>query len=220
MIKAIIFDMDDTLYEEREYVLSGFFAIDNYLNQINIDGFYKKAVRLFDRGVRGTIINDVLESMGILYSENFILFLVELYRNHIPKITLLDDAKVVIETLRPKYKLGLLTDGYIKTQQNKVKALGVDGYFDIMIYSDSFGREHWKPSPTPYLELMKKFQCEGPELIYIGDNPMKDFITAKKLDWMTVKIERETGEYKDTLISEEYKADYTINTLYELLELL
>lgn len=220
MIKAIVFDLDDTLYEEKEYVLSGFTAIDKYLSQRNIHGFYKNAVMLFEKGVRGTIINEVLESIEISYDKNLILFLVELYRNHIPKISLHEDSLAAIETLKPAFKLGLLTDGYLNAQKNKVNALGISNYFDVIIYTDYFGREHWKPSPLPYLEIMNKLQFEGPELMYIGDNPLKDFVTAKKLKWNTIYIERQSGEYIGKMVSSEFKADYTIQTLYELIELL
>lgn len=220
MIKAIIFDMDDTLFEEREYVISGFAALDEYLQQENVYGFYKQAVELFESGVRGNIFNRVLDLLHVSYDKKYILSLVDIYRNHQPEITMLEDAKRAIEILRPDYKLGLITDGYLNVQRNKANALGLENVFDMLIFTDQFGREHWKPSPTPYLEIMKHFQLEGHELVYVGDNPTKDFITAKKLGWKTVFIEREAGEYLGKVVFEEYRADYTINTLDDLIGLL
>ncbi|PCD09414.1 HAD family hydrolase [Peribacillus simplex] len=220
MIKAVIFDMDDTLFEEREYVLSGFSAVDEHLKLKSINGFHEKAVQLFESDVRENLFNKVLDSLNVSYDKDYILSLVEVYRNHKPKINMFEDAKWVINTLISSYNLGLITDGYLNAQKNKTKTLGLESYFDVIIFTDQFGREHWKPSQTPYLEIMKYFQLEAHELIYIGDNPTKDFITAKKIGWKTVYVKREIGEYLGKVVSSEYEADHQIKTLYDLPELL
>ena len=88
--------------------------------------------------------------------------------------------------------------------------------FDTIIYSDEYGRENWKPSPVPYLKVMELTGFQGSECVYVGDNPHKDFVTAKKLSWRTVQIDRQNGEYSKTPAAPGYEADRTILSLTEL----
>jgi len=220
MIKAVVFDMDDTLFEEKEYVLSGFSAVDQYLSEKGVVGFYEKSKELFESENRGRIFNDVLDFYGVPFNQSDIKNLVEVYRNHIPDIKLLQDAKWSIDQLKTKYELGLITDGYLNAQRHKAKALNLEEEFAVLIFTDELGREHWKPSEKPYLEIKKYFNVDHHELIYIGDNPTKDFITAKKLGWKTIRIEREGSEYSEIEYPDEYEADYQIKSLYDLPKLI
>lgn len=213
MIKAIIFDLDDTLFPEVEFVQSGFKAVDKYLTGLNIFGFYENAWKLFNCGRRRTIFNEVLK---ILELNIPIDSLIEIYRNHKPNISLFEESIWVLNWAKQHYKLGMITDGYFNTQKNKVKALNIYNNFDFITFSDSFGREHWKPSETPYLNIMDISKLVGPNLIYIGDNVQKDFITAKKLGWYTVQIDRRVGQYSNIKVPLEYQADNKISSLYQL----
>ena len=220
MIKAVVFDMDDTLFAESEYVLSGFAAVDQSLSAKGVSGFYEKSKELFKDGHRGSIFNDVLDYLNVPYCKNDIVKLVAIYREHKPAITMLDDAKWAVEELKSMYKLGLITDGYLDAQQNKAKALHLEKDFDVLIFTDQFGREHWKPSEKPYIEVKKLLNKEHHELIYIGDNPTKDFIAARSLGWKTIHIVREGSEYSGVEYSAEYEADYKIKSLYDLPKLI
>lgn len=216
MIKAVIFDMDDTLFEEKDYVKSGFLAVDNYLTKQGITGFLEKALLLFHQKHRGTIFNKVLDELNVPYNKEYIMNLVDVYRNHVPSIQLFTEADQVLQELRPFYKLGLITDGYLNAQQNKAKALKLDQKLDFLVFTDVFGREHWKPSETPYRAVMEHFKFEPHEFVYIGDNLLKDFVTAKKLGWKTIFIKRISGEYAGEKAEEEYKAHYTVSSLKEI----
>ncbi|MFB5166836.1 HAD family hydrolase [Parageobacillus toebii] len=220
MIKGIVFDLDDTLFPESAFVRSGFLAVNDYLKKQGINSFYKEAIYLFNTGKRGNIFNLVLDKLKIKYNREFINKLITIYREHFPSIKLYEDAEWAIQYFKDKYKLGLITDGFLVTQENKIKALGISQYFDVVICSDEYGRENWKPSPTPYLKVMEKLQLTGEELIYVGDNPTKDFITAKKLGWLTIQIKRSQGEYLNVDVNEDYKAHHLIHSLIELKDLL
>ncbi|MED5075840.1 HAD family hydrolase [Geobacillus stearothermophilus] len=220
MIEAIIFDLDDTLFPESEFVKSGFMAVDNYLKQQGIVGFYREALYLFNQGTRGNIFNLALDQLKVDYDLNFINKLVAVYREHLPTIALHEDAKWAIQYLKDKYKLGIITDGFLVTQKNKVKALGIADDFDVVVFSDAYGRENWKPSSVPYTKVMEALQLRGEQLIYVGDNPAKDFVTAKKMGWLTIQIKRKQGEYLNIEVSEEYQAHFVIESLFELKDLL
>ena len=81
------------------------------------------------------------------------------------------------------YKLALITDGYQVSQELKIKALGIKKWFDLIICTDKFGRNHWKPSDLSYRLVEKHFNVTGENCIYIGDNPRKDFIIPNTRKW-------------------------------------
>lgn len=221
MIKVIVFDLDDTLFPEHEFVLSGFQAVSNWLEtKYYLSGFFEVAWQLFKEGKRKTVFNLTLEELRFEYENSLIQELLQIYRQHKPTISLHEDAKWAINYFKNYHQLGIITDGYLITQQNKVEALGIEASFDAIIYSDLYGRENWKPSPLPYQKIMQLLGCLGKECVYVGDNPQKDFVTAKTLDWMTVQICREGGEYSSVKKDSSYTADINILSFNELEKIL
>ncbi len=88
-------------------------------------------------------------------------------------------------------------------------ALKVDYLVDYICITDELGRELWKPHPISYLLLLEKFNLKAQECIYIGDNELKDFITAKSIGMQTIKIERVNGIYRESSLKFKrfYQAD-------------
>ncbi len=217
MIKIIVFDVDDTLFPEREFVRSGFQAVGEWiLNKYADPGFFEFAWKFFAQGNRGKIFNLVLAEIGMEDDPQIIQELIQIYRKHKPQISLYSDARWAIDYFKGHKKLGGITDGYLTTQRNKVEALHIANSFDTIIYSDEYRRENWKPSPVPYLKAMGLTGFQGSECVYVGDNPHKDFVTAKKLSGRTVQIDRQNGEYSKTPAAPGYEADRTILSLTEL----
>lgn len=220
MLKAIVFDMDDTLYPEHEYVNSGFLAVDTHLRHQNINGFYEKAIQLFEQGNNGRIFNEALDMLEVPYEKEEILQLINVYRGHLPSIQLFEDAKMVINSLSEHYPLALISDGYLVAQQNKVKALKLEEMFTEILLTDSLGRDNWKPSHLPYETIEKRLNLNGNDLVYIGDNITKDFIAAKERGWLTIHIEREQGVYKNIELNEYYNAHYKIKDLRDSISII
>ncbi len=222
MIKVIVFDLDDTLFPEYEFVRSGFQAVSDWISKkYAIANFFEVAWKLFAEGKRGQIFNLTLEKLGIAADEALMIQeLVQIYREHKPNISLHNDAQWAINYFQSYKHLGIITDGYLTTQQNKIQALGISENFELIIYTDLYGRENWKPSPLSYLKVMETIKCEGRECLYVGDNPTKDFVTAKKLDWLTVQICRECGEYSQITLEETHEANLRVKSLMELKNLL
>jgi putative hydrolase of the HAD superfamily len=216
-VKVLVFDLDDTLFPERHYVLSGFRAVDNWLSATHsIDGFFKVALGLHDGGLRGRVFDEALCIIGQDPDPQLVRSLVNVYRNHDPQIALYSDAKWAIRFFRKYLYLSIITDGYLGVQRKKVASLGISPRFDAIVYSDEFGRRCWKPSPVPYLQVMRAFGCKGSECLYVGDNPIKDFVGAKAFGWMTVRIAREGGEHSGVIADEAYEAHLRIDSLFEL----
>lgn len=175
--KYIVFDLDDTLYYELDFLKSAYKEIADYVSKENSEPVFEKMLNLYYGK------DDVF---GFLASEyNFSKeLLLKIYREHIPDITLRSGVLEVLEHLKQsQIKMGLLTDGRSLTQRNKIKALQIEDYFDKIIVSEEFGSE--KPNDNNY----KIFMEDDCEYFYVADNPKKDFIVPNKLGWRTVMIE-------------------------------
>lgn len=216
----MVFDLDDTLYPERSFVLSGFHAVSDWIEaEHSIAGFYEHAARLFEAGHRGTIFNAALAQVGLPEDGPLVATLVDVYRSHVPRLTLHDDAAWALDHFGAKLTLGLLTDGYAVTQRNKVGALNIASRFQSIIYTDDLGRACWKPSPAPFLRIMEASGRSGSECVYVADNPLKDFVAPNDLGWMTVQVLRENGEYAKCVVGQEQQAQHRVPDLYGLKEL-
>ncbi|MCI1477726.1 MAG: HAD-IA family hydrolase [Clostridium beijerinckii] len=221
MIKALIFDLDDTLYYEKEYVLGSFKEVAYYLGNKygkNEERLYCRMKEILKASGRGKIFNIICEENN--FNED-IKNLIDIYRDSKPKLELYEDSKQVLDWARKQgYKLGIITDGCSKVQWNKIKALNLEKLVDKIIVTDDLGKEFWKPHQKSYINMMKYFCISKAECVYIGDNPNKDFIGAKKLGLKTIRIIRENGDHIKVLLNEEYEADNNIVSLLELRELL
>lgn len=221
MYKVLVFDLDDTLYPEEEFVLSGFKAVDIWLReQKEIKGFYDIAKRNYQDDNNGKIFNKTLAQLNYPASDDFIHTLVTVYRDHLPKISLFKDARAIIEHYKSKYKLAIITDGYYKAQVNKVKALNIVNDFDYICYSDKFGRDAWKPSKIPFGKVKNYFEVTDKECIYVADNVDKDFITPNRLGWLTIRVQT-VGLYKlnkpKEMTYEAKKVLPCLNGLYQII---
>ena len=220
MIKLVIFDLDDTLYNEKDFVFGGFFEVCKYLSEkysISFDKIFETVKKILYEYGRGKVFDILCQSYNI---EEDIDTLVSIYRNASPKLILYKDSELVLNALKDKYKLGLITDGMASVQWNKIKLLGIENYFDKIIVTDDYGRAFYKPSESSFLHMLKSFKLNSKEAVYVGDNPNKDFIGARKAGLYTVRIIREVGEHKDVRLSSEYEADFLISNMEELLAFL
>lgn len=222
MISALVFDLDDTLYPEREFVRSGFAAAGDWLHgEYEIAGLAEEATRLLDAGMRGRIFDEALARLGVREATTLVPTLVQVYRAHAPRLALYPDAAWAIAEFRGRFSLGLVTDGYAATQRNKVAALGIAPEFGAMVFTDDLGREHWKPSVRPFERIADALDCAAHECVYVGDNPAKDFVAPNRLGWLTIHVRRENGEYAGrTGLTADQRAQREIGSLHELGEVL
>src|SRR5262249_10679979 len=197
MASVVVLDMDDTLFLERDYVLSGFAAVDAVVaKEYGLKGFSECAWRLFCAGVRGRIFNEALKEMGVEFHSASVAELVAVYRSHLPRIELTSDSfRFLNAAQRYGVRIALVSDGVYVAQKAKVKALGLKTLISPIVLTDAFGRDAWKPSPRGYLEVFERLGGSHSNYIYIGDNPAKDFIAPNALGWRTIRIRRLQGEH-------------------------
>lgn len=215
-MKALVFDLDDTLYNEADFVHGAFKEVAQYLSKkysIACEELYRAMLRLLANNGRGRILNDICALYDL--SED-ISSLVEVYRNSAPRISLYEDAEHFLKYCRGKCKLGLVTDGIHYVQWNKIRLLGLEKCFDSIIVTDDHGKDFWKPSIKPYVKMAEELGAAFDEMICIGDNPRKDFCGAKQLGIYTVRIIRPVGDHMGLRLGREYEADKEIASMYEL----
>ena len=223
MKKAVLFDLDDTLIEEDNFIQSGYRKIAEYLVQqygFQPQGLYEELYALYLDDAKN-VFNRIMEVHGVTYTNENIMELVQLYRTHLPEITFYEDVIPVLSALRQKnIKLGIISDGYYETQKNKLSVLGANTFFDKIIITDELGRDYWKPDPRSFLMMRDCFGLDFSEMIYVGDNPEKDFYIGLKYPILTVRINRETSIYRNRTYKDGVKEKIEISTLEELLQLI
>lgn len=208
LIDGVVFDMDDTLYFEYDYVLSGFRAVAESLamgNDHKAESLYKYMIDVFEHGDRRNIFDQVLIKWPNLLYITTVENMVQLYRCHTPNIRLMPGISDIILYLKDHgIRIGLITDGFYKAQHAKFAALGIDQLIDLAIFTDIWGHDFWKPHPRAFETIAESWGIPHSKLVYIGDNPQKDFIAPIKLGWQTIRLkvagqiyENNKGTYAD-----------------------
>lgn len=191
-VKAIIFDLDDTLYSEKEYVRSGYRAIANTLPQV--ERMEEKLWRVFEQ--KKSAIDEVLIEEGI-YTEELKLQCLSVYRSHQPDIHFYEGTKELLSQLRADgYKLGVITDGRPNGQRAKIKALGLDELVDQIIVTDELGGvEYRKPNKAAFMIMQELFDVPFETMCYVGDNIKKDFVAPDMLGMRSIWFRNNDGLY-------------------------
>jgi putative hydrolase of the HAD superfamily len=222
MIKAVIFDLDDTLTPELEFVRSGFREVSKELavtSKLDTQVIYESLISAFSEDSKN-VFDRVSKSLGLDLVENDILHLVELYRNHYPKISFYDDViPTLMELMNKGIKLGMITDGFKVSQRNKLKALDAEKYFDQVIVTDELGKDFSKPNPKSFEIMKQNLGVDYGEIIYVGDNPQKDFYIAKYHPIHTCRINR-NGVYLNADYYKNVHEEFKLDSLRNLIELI
>ena len=174
----IVFDLDDTLYNELDYLKSAYMSIALFLDHDHWKPLYMKMFSLY------RCKENVFEILSNTYDIK-IEVLIDMYRTHRPSIQLFEGVIDVFDEIKSKNgKIAIITDGRSKTQRAKLNSLGVFEYLDEVIISEEFGSE------KPNLENFKAIErsIPGETYYYIADNLKKDFIAPNALGWKSVAL--------------------------------
>lgn len=214
---TIVFDLDDTLYSECDYVRSGIASVDVWVQwQLGVEGFGAAALRLWNAGQREKLFDATLAKLGVAANPATIAAMVAVYRDHTPRIRLAPDARAFL-TSDHGFGLALISDGFCETQRRKVAALELSRYaFDPIIYTDDWGAEYWKPHRRAFETVEAAHRGRSSHFIYVADNPAKDFLAPHALGWATVQIDRVDAVHPRTPPSPRHRADMHIRSLREL----
>jgi putative hydrolase of the HAD superfamily len=218
MVKAILFDLDDTLYDEKTYVVSGFWAVAEELEvelQTPQGQLAEEMLAILEDDGRGRVFDVLLKRYGA-YSKKRVKELVGVYRAHQPDITLFPDVfRVLGELQESNYLLGLVTNGLCVMQKRKVEALGIKPYMDAVVYPDKLGSDLWKPHPAGFWECLERLGVSSEHAMYVGNDPEKDLEPSRKIGMIPVQMCRsELGTSKSK------EADTHVTDMDELARIL
>lgn len=187
-VSGVIFDLDDTLYSEKDYVKSGYKAIAEQFPEI--EDAERKLWNAFLNGEKA--IDNVFASTGMEGKKAVAL---QIYRGHMPTIELYEGVANMLHRIKESgKKIGLITDGRPEGQRNKIASLKLR--VDEIIVTDELGGIQYRKPNAKAFELMKeRMQMDYKRMIYIGDNISKDFIAPEKLGMKTIYFNNTDGLY-------------------------
>ena len=178
-IKAIIFDLDNTLYDEREYYKN---AIKEFSRKFALDEdkLVNALYKVFSEG--GDILRNILISSG--YSPDLQEDFFKVYKTVKTLLRIDPEIEKLLLTLRKRFKLFVLTNGNVEAQRNKVKLLNIEGFFDDIVYAREFSNE--KPSCESLNHVLSKWNLNPEEVLLIGDDEIIDGKLRKCGIWVAV----------------------------------
>jgi putative hydrolase of the HAD superfamily len=187
--RAIVFDLDDTLYRERRFVLSGYRAVALAIERdlrVSASQVFRVLSLALRRGRRSRAFQDLAASLGV--PESKVPAWVEQYRAHEPALRLLPAVTRTLDRMRGEWRVGVLTNGIPSVQAAKVRALGLGDLVDAVTYADEFGGG--KPSAAAFFEILSRLGAEARCAVFAGDDPLRDIEGARRIGMKTVFVTR------------------------------
>ena len=192
----MVFDLDDTLYKEQDYLLSAYREIAERIGgketgrvkseELRVKSEELRGDRIFDQMLRWrqegeNVFQCLIDTYGLDMTVDDLL---TVYRSHVPAIRLDEETNHLLDYLHRIAVIGLITDGRSLTQRHKIEALGLSAYMDEenILISEETGHE--KPSEVPYRHFMARYPACT--YYYVGDNPAKDFSAPDRLGWTSI----------------------------------
>jgi putative hydrolase of the HAD superfamily len=189
--RGVVFDIDDTLYLERDYIHSGFVHVAQLIATSTEESRDIAAWlwRAFENGVRGDTFNRLVAVRPELAGRVTPAELVDAYRGHAPSIALLPGIAELLDRLQARgLKLGVLSDGPLASQRAKAAALRLSEWFDPVLLTASRDEGFAKPGTGGFEWIASMWQLPHAELAYVADNPLKDFVGPRQLGWLTIRL--------------------------------
>lgn len=194
-VKAIILDLDDTLYYEVDYVKSGYQKIAALYPELS--GVSEELWQYFTEGKPA--IDLFLKHHHMEADKERCL---SCYRSQMPDIVLLKEyQELLMKWRREGKKLGIITDGRPEGQRKKIAALGLEQLVDEIIVTDEFAGtvgNVWKfrkPAKLAFQVMQMRLEVPFEDMVYIGDNQAKDFQAPMALGMRCLWLQNEKGLY-------------------------
>lgn len=203
--------MDDTLYDELSYVRSGLRAVATFASaETGTDEH--RLVTLLDEALRedrSGVIDRAFARAGIA-SRALVRRCIGVYRTHTPVLSLDPAAERCLERFAD-HRTFLVTDGNTTAQSRKVAALGLDQRFERVFLTYRYGHARSKPSPYCFEKIRALTKARPCDVIYVGDNPSKDFVGLRPLGYGTIRVL--TGQHAGRQAAPGHDADVTLPDL-------
>ena len=190
MIKAVLFDLDDTLLDReasvRYFVEQQYERFRPALVHLPQTAYVKRFMTLDQHGLapKDEVYRQLVSELEITDLSWSVL--VEDYFGQFDRYCLnLPGLELMLQTLTAQQRmLGIITNGPSPFQQQKIKAMGIAAYFAVILVSAEEGIK--KPTPEIFRRAIAKLGVTAAETIFVGDNPQTDIDGAQKFGMQTV----------------------------------
>lgn len=209
----LVFDLDDTLYDELSYVDSGLAAVARYGQTRwgwDAASSLETLRTILEQEGRGQVFDRWLEG-GAQWSRTRVRECIKVYRHHLPSLALFPEANRFLRNYGRHWPLYLVTDGHKIVQRNKVEALGLWNTFRRVLITHRFGLAAAKPATLCFERILEAENGKWSDLVYVGDNPAKDFVGLNAVGALTIRVL--TGTHAQVLPPQGYDAKLTIRNL-------
>jgi putative hydrolase of the HAD superfamily len=194
-IEAVLFDLDDTIYPQADWLAGAWDAVARRAAAFGVDGRRLDSTLTLIAAAgsdRGRIIDRALAQLGATGVP--VAPLVEAFhRAHAQRLWPYAGAAEVLHLLATRVPIGLVTDGEPDVQRAKLRSLCLERSFDALVFSDDLGRDKRKPHPAALVRAARMIDVDPARCVYIGDRPEKDVAAARAARMRAVRVR--TGEY-------------------------
>jgi putative hydrolase of the HAD superfamily len=209
MLEILCFDLDGTLYDDRQYVYAGFVKAAEYVQEhFNISILDDLMIEYFENENCDTVFDVVIEHHGL--PDAVIPKLVKQYHRHDATLAPYPDVLPVFQTLAKDYRLAVISDG--RNGREKLTRLGIRDILETVVISPNHGIS--KRDPDPFQMVADRLNANVETMLYVGDNPDLDFEWPAQLGITTVWIRRPSILHPSKRSWTE--PDYEIDNLWEL----
>jgi len=228
-IKAVLFDIDDTLFDRKKAVKMVLRQMIGKLPDLFssvpeekvMEAFReadRMALKIFNKGASGEVARAqrsrrFLRTLGL--PEEFSDKITIMYIGAYPALSVsVKDAKRVVEKLAKIFPLGIISNAFPDIQYHKIEGLGIRHLFQLILLSEEIGIR--KPDKAIFQEAANRLGKQPDDCLFVGDSYDTDIIGAKRSGMKACWFNRDDNPVQD----EEIKPDFEITSLSELLNIL
>jgi putative hydrolase of the HAD superfamily len=205
--RALVFDLDDTLYPEQRFALSGYAAVSAHLaaaygvSRSQAFGLLRRELAAGRRAHSFQFLADLFDLPATA-----VLECRDIYRDHQPQLKLPTLTRTVLAAARSSWRLAVLTNGIPAIQRRKIAALGLSSMVDAVIYAHEIG--DGKPDAAAFLAACSAVGVPSVASVMTGDNPWCDVDGARRAGLCAIRIRR--GQHSAVTEGETGPADVTL----------
>jgi putative hydrolase of the HAD superfamily len=185
--RAVLFDLDDTLFPANQFRSSGFAAVARHLAQayeLDAEMVRTALTGLSSGPARGRELQVCARRFGL--PATIVGELVDMIRAHEPSLTLPRMTAAALKALRPAWRIGIVTNGPAEAQRRKVAALDLERRVDCIVYAHEHGSGAGKPDRAPFLEALRRLDVPASQAVFVGDDDYGDIFGASRVGMRTV----------------------------------
>jgi putative hydrolase of the HAD superfamily len=187
-MRAIAFDLDDTLYPHERFVQSGFATVARYVATvwgIPADAALRTLHAAHESAACGSEFQALCQEQGL--PDRIVAELISVHRHHAPALWLDDAVRATLVRLRQDgWSLAILTNGLPSVQAAKVAALGLSGLIDHVVYAHEHAPDG-KPAGACFAEVVRRLGADAGDTVFVGDDPTRDIGGARRAGLRTIR---------------------------------